>query len=159
MQSWIHQAGFPLLSVRWNNQNNALIIHQQRFVSSLGPDEVHPKQLWNVPVTIVHLNSSSEPIIHWLMGVEQIEIPLNRSEVAWYKLNYDQASFYRVNYDRDNWRELIQRVSYTDSESHFLTPVDRAGLLDDAFALLRNGHLDVNTAMDLTRYLGMSFLS
>ena len=69
-------------------------------------------------------------------------------------MNYQQSGFYRVNYDTLVWRNLIRMLVNSKPNQHQLSPSDRAGLIDDALSLMRIGYLNVNTALDLTRYLG-----
>ena len=52
----------------------------------------------------------------------------------WIKVNVHSIGFYRVNYDEANWRSLIHLLMTSHEK---LSADDRAGLLDDAFALAR----------------------
>lgn len=98
----------------------------------------------------------------------------------WFKLNTNQSGFYRVNYDESNWRKLVsqplrRRVRVTNSEhtlchtlrlhlqidllhshdynQHVLSPTDRAGLIDDAFSLMKISLLTADLALNLSSYL------
>lgn len=56
------------------------------------------------------------------------------SEVHWLKLNSDQSGYYRVLYPIEYWTVFVNLLK-TDHKA--LTPLDRMGLIDDAFVLCR----------------------
>ncbi|KPM02452.1 aminopeptidase-like protein 1 [Sarcoptes scabiei] len=165
MDTWIFQKGYPLVTVRWSEDSQSLIVKQQPFISSLDPDEFERlkylfdnteeskqlKQKWIVPITLIS-NDAINRNVYWL-ETEQINIPLRKISNNWLKLNVNQSGFYRVNYEKVIWRELIRFLMTTKPDQHRLSPSDRAGLIDDALTLMRIGYLDVSVAMDLTKYL------
>lgn len=70
--------------------------------------------------------------------------------VEWIKFNADQVGYYRVNYDTDLWNDLADQLVVQPSA---FGSVDRAHLLNDAFALADSTQLPYATAFELTRYL------
>lgn len=180
MDTWILQQGYPVISARWSDDGKSILVSQRRFVSSISPEEFEQqllpsnksnnnnnkknnslRQLWIVPLTLISNESPKTSKLFWLQN-ESLSIPLRKSSEkdgsSWFKLNHQQSGFYRVNYETSIWRDLIQQLVNSPADGHFLSAADRAGLLDDAISLMRIGHLDVNTALDLTRYLGKVFV-
>lgn len=160
MDTWIIQQGFPVIKARWHSDNEHIIVSQHRFVSSLSPEEFETQkatnaslsQEWIVPLTVIDARTNKSQL-YWLNS-SSMTIPLSKKENVWFKLNYQQSGFYRVNYDISIWRNMIAQLVNAHPDRQFLSASDRAGLIDDALSLMRIGQLDVNTAMDLTRYLG-----
>jgi len=138
MESWIEQPGFPLVEV--TRDANKLLLTQARFTYL--PDE--SDQVWVVPVTIkVFYNSSDSKTITTLLDSKDTSIDIGGDAVA-YKVNFGQAGFYRVRYHEksDLW-ELGKRVL-----SKELPPVDRWGLQNDLYALVRRGDTSVDDYLD-----------
>ena len=69
--------------------------------------------------------------------------PLNASAVGWIKANANASGFYRVNYPPSLWRRLAAgaaaQLAAGAAAPQLLTPLDRAQLLDDVFALAAGG--------------------
>ena len=160
MNTWIIQQGYPVITAKWSSDYRHLIVSQKRFVSSLSPENFEAQkmnnsalaQLWIVPLTIID-GQHNQSQLYWLNDSSMI-IPLKNGDGnKWFKLNHHQSGFYRVNYENSIWGVIINQLI---QGNHVLSVADRAGLIDDALTLMRIGHLDVNTAMDLTRYLGYS---
>jgi len=55
-----------------------------------------------------------------------------------------------VNYDAANWMALIGQLDESHTDVHVL---NRAQLIDDAFALARAGHVNYTVPLRLTKYL------
>lgn len=162
MDTWITQQGYPVINARWAPDGEHLTVSQERFLSSLSPEEFAQhkvasnetfSQRWIVPLTLISDKAKNESELFWLES-SSLNISLSRQTTNWFKLNYQQSGFYRVNYETSIWRDLIGKLVNVNPSEHFLSASDRAGLLDDAISLMRIGQLDVNTALDLTRYLG-----
>ncbi|KAG8134499.1 hypothetical protein E2320_007602 [Naja naja] len=66
------------------------------------------------------------------------------------KINKNHVGFYRVNYEPQVWRDLAG-IMIKDHQKFSLA--DRAGFIDDAFALARAGLLKYADALNLTKYL------
>lgn len=167
MNTWVFQQGYPVISVKWSNDSRHIIVEQQPFISSLGPSEFAEafnqnisifRQLWFVPLTIITPDNVSEAKVYWLKD-NSMEIELDsryRYNNGWLKLNHNQSGFYRVNYHLDIWKQLIKMLNSVQHNlnQHYLSPSDRAGLIDDAFSLMRIGYLNVDITMNLSKYLG-----
>jgi len=58
--------------------------------------------------------------------------------------------YYRVNYDDENWVLLSRAL---EMSRHRFSAANRAQLLDDVSALSFAGRLDIETALNMTRFL------
>lgn len=157
MDTWIKQKGFPVVNVRWAGYK--IFLTQSRFLSSppiddtAKPEDISPfGYKWIIPITVrTSRNPPNKSSLYWFNGAD-MSITFDVLP-RWYKLNVNQTGFYRVNYDRQSWKSLIDLMWKRDYNQHVLSPTDRANLLDDAFALMQVGKVDVDLAMNLTRYL------
>lgn len=69
----------------------------------------------------------------------------------WYVFNKQQRGYYRVHYSDNNWRALSFALNSDDyTRIHVM---NRAQLIDDAFALAIGGYVDYNLAFDIVKYL------
>ncbi len=139
VQNWIGQPGYPLITAR--RQGDTLNLEQQRFTYLPHPTE----QTWIVPVTLQCWTVSGDRReLSILMEDTHLRVDLPDDVIA-YKLNTDQTGFYRVHYDDDslNLAALGGRI-----KDRSLAHTDRWGLQNDLFALVRAGHLPLDTYID-----------
>ena len=138
MENWIQQPGFPLVAV--TRDGDKLLLTQARFTYL--PYETD--QAWVVPVTIkVFYNSGDSKTITTLLDSKDTGIDIGAGAVA-YKVNFGQTGFYRVRYrEKGDLSELGKRVL-----SKELPPVDRWGLQNDLYALVRGGDTPVHDYLD-----------
>ncbi|KAI4337165.1 hypothetical protein L6164_015612 [Bauhinia variegata] len=128
MNSWTKQKGYPVVSVKVNNQK--LEFQQSQFLSNGAHGEGH----WIVPITLcsgsygVHKNFLLQTKTETL-DLEEL-FAEDKGANSWIKLNADQTGFYRVKYDE----RLAARLRYA-VEKQYLSPTDRYGILDDLYAL------------------------
>ncbi|VDD94199.1 unnamed protein product [Enterobius vermicularis] len=137
MSSWTKQMGFPLVQVSQSVDGNkrTLKLKQSRFLADGGTDE--NDQLWQVPITV---STSSDPSVikhRFLLTEREQEVTLdNIPSTEWVKINAGTTGFYRVEYSPEILEALLPDVS-----SKKLPAVDRFGLTDDLFALVRAGRV------------------
>lgn len=142
MQSWIGQPGHPLITAA--RQGDRLTLHQKRFTYLDAPAE----QCWTVPVTMwlwdADGNRRREQL---LMETEHVRFDLPAGTRS-YKINCDQAGFYRVRYEEaDNLAVLGGHI-----RTQALGPEDRWGIQNDLYALVRHGHMDLDTYLTYLDY-------
>ncbi|CAJ2643796.1 unnamed protein product [Trifolium pratense] len=146
MTSWTKQQGYPVVSVKLNNQN--LEFDQSQFLSSGAQGEGH----WIIPITLCFgsydvrknflLQTKSETRdVKELLGSQ---VDGDKSANSWIKLNVDQAGFYRVKYD-----ELLTAKLRYAVEKRLLSPSDRFGILDDSYALSMAGKESLTSLINL----------
>lgn len=85
--------------------------------------------------------SPDEPAIH--RAVES-------NETTWILANIVASGYYRVNYDAQNWALIDKQLKEDHSAIH---PINRATLIDDAFALAGSAVLPYTTVFSLIDYL------
>ncbi|XP_063166501.1 glutamyl aminopeptidase isoform X2 [Candoia aspera] len=150
MDTWTRQMGYPLLKVHLNST-----VTQQRFLLDPKADPSQPSSQfsykWNIPVKWYEGNTSN--IIFYnkseLAGIT-ITQPSDLPPNSFLKVNQDHIGFYRVNYEAQAWHVLAD-IMMNGNQTFSVT--DRAGFIDDAFALARAGLLKYADALNLTKYL------
>lgn len=136
MNSWTKQKGYPVVSVKINNQK--LEFEQTQFLSSGSQGDGQ----WIVPITLCC--GSYDTPHNFLLQTKSESLDMkeflgccvgggNDKSIAvcsWIKLNVDQTGFYRVKYDEKLAAGLRSAI-----EKNSLSATDRFGILDDSFAL------------------------
>ncbi len=138
MQNWIGQPGHPLITVK--RRYNTLNLHQKRFTYLEMPADQH----WLIPLSLIIWQSGGRVEIRSeLLEKPQMDIELPENTLA-YKINVGQTGFYRVYYeDKENVRKLGELVA-----SQKMPAVDRWGIQNDLYALVRKGTLPVGDYLD-----------
>jgi tricorn protease interacting factor F2/3 len=128
MTEWIRRPGYPVLSVK--AEGRKLMIRQQRFLlnGKSAPSD------WPVPITL-KINGKEQKIL-MERSEDSIDVP---DGVESLKLNLEQTGFYRVYYD--GLYDEVWRVE--------MSPVDRYGIVSDAYAFTIQGK------MEFTQYLAL----
>eukprot|EP00794_Sanderia_malayensis_P019484 gene19484-21408_t len=105
---------------------------------------------WIVPFTYVTQDepNTRKKVTMNMTTANLSGLPNNSSK--WIKANYMQAGFYRVTYNNNNWKLLIAQLQ---NDHKVFSPLDRAGIIDDAFNLARAGVLDYKIALSTTKFL------
>jgi len=139
MGSWTEQMGFPMLSVtdeKWEDTSVTLTLQQDWFLadgSELSEEDV--KKTWCVPILTCTSEGMQSDITFMREKTATITIPLS-SPNAWVKLNAGQQVPIRVCMSDAMTDRLADGIT-----SKKLLPSDRAGVLADAYALVKAGKL------------------
>src|SRR5262245_42179741 len=132
MNGWTRRTGLPAVIVRRDGAR--LGLRQERFF--LDRDPAAPAEdptTWEVPLPTV--DGAGRTSVVRLSGREtSVDAPA----ADWIKVNAGQAGFYLAHYDDAGWRALAKAV-----ESLAVGPMDRYGLQEDAYSLMRAGYLSV----------------
>ncbi len=139
MRNWVTQPGFPMITAE--RKNNTLTLRQRRFTYL--PNDTG--QTWLVPVSIsAYTPDGTVDTQTLLIEKEQTEIPLPPDATA-YKVNPDQTGFYHVCYaDAENLSRLGDMI-----KAQLLPTMDRWGLQNDLFALVKAGHTPMAKFLDM----------
>ena len=138
MDSWVLQTGYPMLDVGIERSDGNINLHmmQRRFVyDAILQDSAADETLWKVPIGVY--TSNGEDSASRLMDSKLLawDVPdSGAADDAWTKLNPEQTGFYRVRYSSTDLQRLVEPI-----RSKTLTPIDRLGIQNDAFALSRAG--------------------
>ncbi|KAI5398468.1 hypothetical protein KIW84_064020 [Lathyrus oleraceus] len=141
MTTWTKQQGYPVVSVKVNNQNLEFDQVPLHPTFSLVSFTILVKWCsregqWIVPITLcfgsydVHKNFLFQTKSETRDVKELLGSPITEDSKSWIKINVEQAGFYRVKYD-----ELLAAKLRYAIEKKILSPSDRFGILDDTYAL------------------------
>ena len=138
MDSWVLQTGYPMLDVGIERSNGNINLHmmQRRFTyDAILEDSAADETLWKAPIGVYTAEGGDSAtrlmdtkLLAWDVADSGAE------DDAWTKLNPEQTGFYRVRYSSSDLQKLVEPI-----RSKSLTPIDRLGIQNDAFALSRAG--------------------
>jgi puromycin-sensitive aminopeptidase len=134
MDSWIWQAGYPLVSARVDGA--ALVLSQRQFTFDNTPNAT----LWVIPVHVRVGNEASKV----LLNTDELRLPLANSS-ATVVVNAGGPGFYRVEYSTD----LLSRITGTTLAT--LTTLERYNLVDDAWNAVVAGALTTENFIEFAR--------
>ena len=135
MDSWIFQGGYPLVDVELTSPSTARL-SQQRF----GYGSV-AAQSWSIPVVLAVGAGGERHRVTALLDQDTLDVELG-CDAEWLVANADASGFYRV-------RPSAELSSALQANVTELSPVERYGLLDDAWALVLANHMNPNRCLDL----------
>jgi puromycin-sensitive aminopeptidase len=122
MDSWVFQAGYPLIQAQWDTAHQALQLHQHPF-RYLGQGQ----GAWHVPIILsVWRSGGVRETQRVLVDAPSLTVTLPEDTEA-VLVNQGAWGFYRVAYDQALWPKLLNH--WGD-----LTPLERFSLVDDAWA-------------------------
>ncbi|KAJ3270371.1 hypothetical protein HDV01_007899 [Terramyces sp. JEL0728] len=158
MDSWTDNIGFPFLEFKDLGKSRA-IVKQNRFIFAnlINPD-FNDHQIWSVPVSFTLYSNETGTLTRLYKGfaeiasLEDIQIEFDK-EYPNYVLfaNYGQTGVYRSLYEEKTYQYAIE---WLNADLDFFPPVERAGLIGDAFAMTFSGRLKNPTiSMELLKLL------
>ncbi|XP_071561427.1 aminopeptidase N-like isoform X1 [Temnothorax nylanderi] len=148
MDTWINQDRYPVLNVTINYETNEMAITQKCFHELIPADNK-----WWIPISYTDQSfpdfSNTMPN-NWLKPDETLRVQINTR--GWIIVNLQQTAYCRVYYDITNLERIIH---YLNSEEYTKIHVlNRAQILDDAFAFVLENQLESSVFMNLISYLG-----
>jgi len=155
MDTWTRQKGYPVVEATRVNPTHYRL-HQKRYLidSDQGnEDEEEHNPLgykWDIPLTWFSDKGSKKVEQKWLLSSDgYVDVKVDAT-ATFVKFNVGQFGFYRVNYPKEEWIRFSKVLQ--EDHAQFST-MDRAHLLNDAFALAESGHVDYSVPLSMTRYL------
>lgn len=160
MDGWTRQMGYPVVTVaEVPGSSTQLVATQKQFY--LQPNTPPSSAVWDIKLV---WSTDAAPLVareQWFWAsADSVTLPFSRTDGAWLKLDLHETSFYRVNYTAPVWsalaRELVQSAAAASRQAFAdvkLNETDRAGLVDDAFALARGNIITIGQALDVSRFL------
>jgi puromycin-sensitive aminopeptidase len=141
MDTWVKQTGYPVVNVRTTRTDDGIELtgSQSRFLYEhvADPDSIDDT-LWHVPLS-ARTAADARPTSLLMDGRQATLVLAPRSGEpgdSWIKVNPEQTGFYRVNYSPEDWTRLRPAI-----QGLLLSPTDRLGVQNDAYALSRAGFL------------------
>uniref|UniRef100_A0A8C8YWR6 Aminopeptidase n=1 Tax=Prolemur simus TaxID=1328070 RepID=A0A8C8YWR6_PROSS len=148
MDSWTHQSGFPIITL---NVSTGAMKQEPFYIGKFKNQTLLThNDTWIVPILWIK-NGATQSLV-WLDKNSKVfpEMQVSDSGHDWVILNLNMTGYYRVNYDKLGWKKLNQQLE----KDHKAIPViHRLQLIDDAFSLSKNNYIEIETALDLTKYL------
>ncbi|KAI9142065.1 peptidase family M1-domain-containing protein [Paraphysoderma sedebokerense] len=162
MTTWTEQPGYPILKFQKLGRGH-LAASQERFFSSPYVNSSQNSQTWQIPLTYqIYTNTTGFPsavspsssiiLVPASKAAINISLPdVPSNAVVVIKPNIKQKGFFRSQLPSDMLKTYGQ---WLEKHNGFLEPVDRAGLLEDTFALMMSGRLeDPVVALDMLKFL------
>jgi aminopeptidase N len=143
---WTEQPGFPLIDVHAEcsaDGQRTLHMTQERFLDS-GTDQTHAR--WNIPLRL-RIGAGGAPR-SVLFSAQAQELGGGRCDEP-LSVNADTLGFYRVRYD-------AATLAVNTRDFAKLPITDRFALLDDQWALARNGREPLENYLKLAGAMGAS---
>jgi len=154
MDSWIFQGGFPVIDVDLVDEGSTLRFTQQRFgyAGDIGEDDpaedaALADERWVVPLIFSSSTNDNVNFEKVLLEGDSTDVDLFE-RIDWVLVNTEGTGFYRAQY-APTLREAL--VSRAQAE---LSPIERYGLVDDAWAAVLAGNLDAPAFLDLIEGFG-----
>lgn len=132
MNGWTRRTGLPVVIAR--RDGGRLRLRQERYFMDRDPERpAEDPTLWDIPVPSVDAQQRRSKTT-----LSAREEAVDAPAADWVKINAGQAGFYLAHYDEAGWAGLAKAV-----ESRALSTMDRYGLEEDAYSLMRAGYLSV----------------
>nr|XP_014353849.1 PREDICTED: leucyl-cystinyl aminopeptidase [Latimeria chalumnae] len=156
MKTWTHQKGCPLVTV--TNKGKQIQLRQERYLRSFSSgSSTSDTSVLQIPSLITGTPLTRGTLLFGPILYEPLD--LNREkiytievadEVVWIKFNLNMNGYYIVDYGEDGWAKLINLLKTNHT---ILSEKDRAGLINNIFALASLGRVTLKQALDLVQYL------
>ncbi|XP_012861111.2 aminopeptidase Q [Echinops telfairi] len=148
MDRWTQKSGFPVISL---NVSSGIMTQEPFYLGKIKTQTLlSHNDTWIVPILWIK-NGTTQPLV-WLDKSRKVfpEMLVSDSDHDWVVLNLNMTGYYRVTYDELGWKKINQQLEI----DHKAIPIiHRLQLMDDAFALSKSDYIEVETALDLTKYL------
>ena len=137
MSAWGRRCGFPLVSV--DRVGRKLVFQQRRFLLS-GREDQEDTLPWPIPITM-QINGK---LTKFLLDERTKEIGIDSGELLQLKVNSGQTGYYCVKYGDSIYEMLATQFAS-------LNGLDKAGLINDLFQLLKAGEVGQDTYFRFVR--------
>ncbi|KAB0374848.1 hypothetical protein FD755_013340 [Muntiacus reevesi] len=148
MDSWTHQSGFPVITL---NVSTGVMKQEPFYLGKVKNQTLLThNDTWIIPILWIK-NGTTQSLV-WLDKSSKVfpEMQVSDSDHDWVILNLNVTGYYRVNYDKLGWKKLNQQL---EKDPKAIPVIHRLQLVDDAFSLSKNDYIEIETALDLTKYL------
>lgn len=152
MAEWTSATGFPVVRVTAVDKHT-ISLSQEKF--SVNETTSGAPGHWWIPVKIVTPKSSKSHyypdvwIANNVSAVTYSRDNIDTDELV--MVNPDGVGYFRVLYDFKLIRMIIRQL---DVDHQLISSSSRSQLIDDYFTLALGGYVKIETAFELTKYLG-----
>jgi puromycin-sensitive aminopeptidase len=152
MDSWILQGGFPVIDVDLVDDGSTLRLTQHRFgyAGDLGEGDDAPPPAhdatarWSVPAIFSQKGAGDDVVSFERVLIEGDSLDVTLFEaVEWVLVNTEGTGFYRVRYAPGLLAALLTHAQRD------LSPIERYGLVDDAWASVLAAETTASAFLDL----------
>ncbi|CAG9771129.1 unnamed protein product [Ceutorhynchus assimilis] len=138
MSTWTKQMGFPEVAVTSkaaeDGKGVTLTLTQTKFTADGSPPL--GDYLWMIPISIATSKNPGKEVISTVLKEKITEIFVaDVTETDWIKVNPGTIGFYRTKYTPEMLEKFVPAI-----RDKSLPPLDRLGLIDDLFAMVKAGH-------------------
>jgi puromycin-sensitive aminopeptidase len=150
-QSWIEQAGFPLvvMAPAPGAPEGVLRVRQERFFADPHVPADRRRARWPVPLGVKWRGLDGRSTEAFLVDKASSTITLPRAaQLTWYFGNAAAGGFYRVLHDAADRTALLANLNEA------LTSVERLALVGDQWALVRASRATIDAFLDVADALG-----
>jgi len=154
MASWTEQMGFPVVTVEkmtWAADNSSCTfeLSQKWFLADGSTPAASSSKLWSIPLFATMGSNGGELVRLGIMDTRRksVKIEVPSKQRTWIKLNGQQHVPMRMNYspvESETFDGFVDAI-----HSHNMPGTDRAGMLLDAYALVKAGMMDPGALIKL----------
>ncbi|KAI9456781.1 leucyl aminopeptidase [Russula earlei] len=148
MDNWVSKMGFPVLTV--TETLSGIKVRQDRFLEDGPAKPEDNKTIWSIPLGLVTASDYGQAVVDNTALLETREAEFRLDTTRSFKLNADTNGVYRVLYTSTRLAAIASEAAKGDS---IFSLSDRIGLVHDAFALGKAGHLPLSDALNLVHEL------
>jgi len=143
MKSWIAVSGFPMVTVS-TTADGEVALSQARFFSDPKRAKEPEETTWSVPVQVRYADDRGLHEHRHILSARSETIRLDvQGKLQWVYANANEIGFYRTNPSAEPLAALLEH-----GLPH-LSAVERMGLLEDQWALVRNATSTIERFLDV----------
>ncbi|KAI6178426.1 Aminopeptidase [Aphelenchoides besseyi] len=145
-KAWTTKVGYPMVTASLSKDGTKMILHNQTRFLYL-EESRNVTDVWPIPIQF-RTSTVSIPRLVWLLNETKI-VDIGSEPSKWIIANAESEGFYRVLYSRPIYAEFTRQFNLNPKA---ISVIDRASILNDAFAYLKSGYLPVDVVFDLIAY-------
>jgi len=145
VRAWIERPGFPL--VRLRREGATLAVRQERFLAAPPRKGSRPAPPWPIPIVARVVTRGAARSVRSVLSTRSGRIDLGRGTPRFVFGNADESGFFRPLHTADELAAIARGRAR-------LTPVERMGLLEHQWAIVRAGHAPIGSFLDLALAFG-----
>lgn len=154
VRAWLEEPGHPVVRVSRRERNGLGVVELRQWRMRMTPERRRAgarrsEPRWSIPMvgrigTV--LGGETREVRH-LFSRARESIPAQGADLAFLYANANESGFYRPLHDADVFEDLVAGIAS-------LRPIERQGLIDHQWALVRSGDAPLAGMLDLAARLG-----